>query len=68
MYLVLVLVAHRIDMLLGVNNIRDGVIIALCVNEVISFVEILGIIGVPLPEVLTNAIDLLSDKKEEASK
>lgn len=65
MYLLLVLVAHRADLILGLDYIRDGVIIALCVNEIVSFVEILGIVGVPIPDLLTNAIDLLKKKDKE---
>lgn len=64
MYLLLVLVAHRVDLMLGFDYIREGVIIALCVNEIVSFFELLGLIGVPLPDVLTNAIDLLKKQKE----
>lgn len=64
MYLLLVLVAHRVDLMLGFDYIRDGVIVALCLNEIVSFIEILGLIGVPIPDIIKNAIDLLKKKGE----
>ena len=63
MTLLIVLVAHRLDMLIGANYIKDAVCIAFCANELISIVENSGLMGVPIPEVITNAIDIL--KKRE---
>ena len=57
-----VLVAHRLDISLGVDYIRTAVIIAFIVNEAISIIENLGIMGVPMPAVLTKAIDVLKNK------
>ena len=60
--LLMVLIACRVDMLLNVNYIRDGVVIAFCVNEVISIIENAGLMGVPIPKILSNAIELLRKK------
>ena len=60
--LLVVLVAYRLDLLIGTNYIRDAVIIAFCVNELISIVENCGLMGVPMPQVITKAIDLLKKK------
>lgn len=60
--LLLVLIACRLDMTLGVNYIRTAVIIGFIVNELISITENAGIMGVPIPKVITRAIDLLKDK------
>ena len=56
MTLVFVLVAYRLDLVIGTNYIRDAVIIA---NETISLVENAGLMGLPLPEVISKAIDIL---------
>ncbi|WP_295219059.1 phage holin family protein [Ruminococcus sp.] len=62
--LLLVLVAVRLDIMLGTSYIRDGVCIAFMVNELISIVENAGLLGVPMPEILTKAIDLLQGKSD----
>jgi len=62
--LLVVLVAYRLDLALGLTYIKSAVIIAFIVSESISIVENLGIIGVPLPSALTKAIDLLTEKEE----
>lgn len=62
MTLLFVLVAHRLDLLVGTNYIRDAVIIGFCVNELLSIVENAGLMGLPLPPILTRAIDVLSEK------
>lgn len=66
--LLLVLVAYRLDLMIGANYIRDAVVIAFIANETISIIENAGLMGIPLPEVLTNAVDILQKKtksKEE---
>lgn len=66
MTLVLVLVAHRTDITIGTSYIRDAVIIAFIVNELISITENAGLMGVPLPKALLKAIDILQDKSKES--
>lgn len=62
MTLVFVLVAYRLDLVIGTNYIRDTVIIAFIANETISLVENAGLMGVPLPAVITKAVDILQKK------
>jgi toxin secretion/phage lysis holin len=64
MMLLLVLVAVRLDILTGTDYIRDAVIIALCGNELISIIENAGLMGVPIPQKLKEAIEVLSRKGE----
>lgn len=64
--LILVLVACRLDLTLGTNYIRDCVVIAFIANECISLIENIGLMGVPLPAVITNAISVLKEKAENA--
>lgn len=65
--LLVVLVAHRLDIALGVDYIRTAVIIAFIANEGISIIENLGIMGVPMPAVLTRAIDVLKNKADSTA-
>ncbi|MCM1231151.1 MAG: phage holin family protein [Muribaculum sp.] len=65
MTLLFVLVAYRLDLVIGTNYIRDAVIIAFIANELISLVENAGLMGVPLPTVITKAIDILQKKTEK---
>lgn len=67
MILLLVLIGARIDMILGTSYIRDGICIAFIVNELISIVENAGLMGLPLPAVLTNAIDVLKQKSMDST-
>lgn len=62
MTLVIVLVAVRLDLVLGTSFVRDAVVIAYIVNETISIIENAGNMGLPVPEALMNAIDQLQGK------
>lgn len=63
--LLFVLVAHRLDMAIGVDYIRNAVIIGFMANELVSIVENAGLMGIPLPKVIQNAIDILTEKSEK---
>ena len=62
--LLVVMVAYRLDVMLGTEYIKTGVIIAFVANEAISIIENLGIMGVPMPAVLKKAIEVLQEKAE----
>ncbi len=68
MSLVFVLIAHRLDLLIGTSYIRDAVIIGFITNELISIVENAGLMGIPLPAIINSAIDILQKKTEEVEK
>ena len=63
--LLVILIAYRLDVTLGVNYIRTAVIIAFIVNEGISILENLGIMGVKYPETLKKALDIVTDKSNK---
>jgi toxin secretion/phage lysis holin len=65
MTLLIVLVATRLDLIIGSNFIRDAVIIGYIVNEAVSIIENAGLMGLPVGKTLTNAIDILKRKGEE---
>lgn len=62
--LLVVLAAHRLDLVMGFNFIRDAVIIAFVANETISITENAGLMGIPIPAVVTEAIEVLKKKAE----
>lgn len=64
MTLLIVLIGYRLDLAIGVNYIKDAVTIAFIANETISIVENAGLMGVPMPEILTKAIDVLNTKSK----
>lgn len=65
MTLLIVLIAARIDLLLDTTYFRDAVCIAFILNELLSIIENAGIMGVPIPNVIKKAIELLKNKAEE---
>ena len=63
--LLIVAVAARLDLLVGDQSfIRDGVVIAFVVNECLSIIENAGLMGVPIPQVLVKAIEVLKKRGE----
>ena len=64
MTLLVVLVASRLDMVMGSNFIRDAAIIAFIANETISIIENAGLMGVPIPAVVVKAIEVLKENAE----
>ena len=64
MTLLFVIIANRLDVLIGTDYIRTGVIISFCASELISICENAGLMGVPLPSVITKAIDILKSKED----
>lgn len=65
MTLVIVLVAARLDITLGTAFVRDAVVIAYVVNETISIIENAGLMGLPVPDVIMQAIEQLQGKNEQ---
>lgn len=62
--LALVLIAYRLDIIIGVSYIRDATCIALIINEGISIIENAGLCGIPIPQAIINAIDVLKEREK----
>ena len=67
MILIFVLVAHRMDVLLEVSYIKITVIVGFIANEAISIIENAGLMGIPLPEIIKKAVDILKDRERDAN-
>lgn len=62
---VLVLVAYMLDKALGISYARTAVCWFFIANEGLSLLENLGLMGVPYPKFLKNALEVLKDKADE---
>ena len=65
MLLALVAVGHQMDVILGLGCIRTALCVGFLVNESLSILENAGLMGIPIPNVLTRALDVLQKKKED---
>ena len=65
MTLFYILIAARMDMLLGMDYIRNAVCIGFIANELLSIVENAGLMGVPLPAMIRKVIDILKENAEK---
>ena len=64
--LLIVLVATHVDKIAGTDGlIRNAVVIGYIANEAISIIENAGLMGLPIPQKLKNAITVLKNKAEE---
>ena len=62
MTLAAVLVAYRLDLLVGMSYLKDTACIAFITGEAISIMENAGLMGVPMPNKLKDAIEMLQKK------
>lgn len=64
--LILIVVINQIDVVLDTNGFfRNAAIIGFMANEALSLIENAGLMGIKLPEAVTNAVDVLKKKSEE---
>lgn len=62
--LLFIVAAVHLDELLGTQSLtRDAVIIAFCLNELISILENMGHMGIKMPAPILNALETLSTKR-----
>ena len=67
MMIAIVIVFNGIDVLTpgNLHIARDGAVIALCCNELISLIENAGLMGIKLPKFITNTIDVFIKKNDK---
>ena len=66
--LLIVLVACRLDAVMGSTFVRDAVVIGFICNEIISIIENAGLMGLPIPAAITKAVDILKQRSETEQK
>lgn len=66
--MLVVLLSHRIDLLLGVDIAMGGAIAFYTVNELLSIIENYGRMGLPLPSQLRGIVRLLRNRNDESDK
>ena len=63
--LLIIVVINQVDIVLGAGGfIRNAAIIGFMANECLSIVENAGLMGIKLPPVVTESIDILKKKSE----
>ena len=64
--LLFIIVANRLDLMLGGGTtVRDAVCISFIINEILSIVENAGLMGIPIPKTVTNAIAVLNKNEKD---
>ena len=66
--LLAVAVGNIVDGQLGSNFIRDSICTFFITNEIISIIENIGLMGIPLPKVIVNALEVLKSKEDKENK
>lgn len=64
MILLFVLIGHRLDVAMGMAYIRDAICIAFMANELMSIVENAGLMGLPIPKVITDGMEMLKQQAD----
>ena len=63
--LVIVLLAHFVDVLIGTDYIQNAVVVFFTVNEILSILENCALMGIRVPKVLLKGLDVLHEKTGE---
>jgi toxin secretion/phage lysis holin len=63
--LLVMLIAHRLDVLLGVDVVMGGAVYFYIANELLSIIENYGRMGLPLPDRLKRIVQVLRDRAGE---
>ena len=62
--LLIIVVAVRIDLLIGTTYVRDATCIGFCVNELLSIIENTSLMGIPYPPAIKKAIEVLQKRAQ----
>lgn len=65
MIIAIVMICNQADITLGVQWMRLGAIFAFSANELLSLIENMGLLGVPMPPQVVNLVDVLKTKGEQ---
>ena len=62
-YVGIVILSRQMQLLLGVDYILNGTIIAFIMTDGVSILENVGLMGINLPKVISDSLELLSTKE-----
>lgn len=62
--LVIVGVGAQIDRTVGTHFLRDGFVVAFSVSEGLSIIENAGLMGLPIPKVISNALETMREQQK----
>lgn len=62
--ILMIIIAFQLDKILGFNYVKDGVTFAFLFNELVSIIENLGLMGVKIPNIIKNVLEVLKQKGE----
>lgn len=65
MTLIFVIIGYRIDLTLEIDYVKNAVIFAFMANELISITENASLMGLPVPKVITDAIEVMKNKGDK---
>ena len=65
MILGFVLIGNRLDILQDTNYVMNTICIGYAMNELISIMENAGLMGIPLPAVVQEIVEVLSDEDSQ---
>lgn len=68
MIILMVWVAHMLDLALGIDYVRMMVVLFFCGNEGLSLLENFGLMGMPYPEFIHKMLEALKDKGDAGQK
>lgn len=60
-----VIICVQADKVMGTNFARDAACVGFALNDTLSVVENLGLMGVPMPEKVTKALEVFKNKEEQ---
>ena len=60
-----VVIAVEMQQVTGMPGVREGVVLAITINELVSIIEHAGVMNLPVPKVLADMVDVLRVKEEE---
>lgn len=60
--LLFVIIGYRLDITLGTSYLKDSICVGFMCNELISILENGGLMGIKMPQILTDSIDILKNK------
>jgi len=65
MMLLFVVIGYKLDQIVGADYIKAAVVFAFIINELLSIIENAGQMGIPIPDVLKKAIEVLNNKNKK---